>query len=84
MTPLGKFTNKIQNVTNAQKNYESHPNFANKNLSQCTQYLRRFHNPCDGDIFARYVLQNRHKKVQHSFIKKKLNLKGQAKEKIRK
>jgi hypothetical protein len=83
MAPLWKSTKKIQNVTNAQKNYENHPNFVNKSLSQCTQYLRHFHNHCDGDIFARYVLQNRHKKVQHYFLKKKLNSKGQAKEKKR-
>ncbi len=31
-------------------------NYANKSLSQCTQYMKHLHYPYDGDIFAIYVL----------------------------
>jgi len=54
MAPFGKFANKFKMLQMHEENYENH---ANKSLSQCTQYLKCLHNPCDGNIFARYVLQ---------------------------
>jgi hypothetical protein len=39
------------------KNYENNLEFCKQKGAQCTQYFKRLHNPCDGDISVRYVVQ---------------------------
>jgi hypothetical protein len=39
-------------------NYENNPKHCKQKGTQCNQYLKRFHNPYDGNISTIYILQN--------------------------
>jgi hypothetical protein len=57
MATLGKFAKKFKMLQMHKENYESNPKVYKQKGTQWTQCLKCLHNPCDGDIFTRYVLQ---------------------------
>jgi hypothetical protein len=78
MAPLEKSTKKFRMLQMYKENYESNPKFYKQKGTQCTQYLKCLHNPLMEISLQDMSYKRRHKKVQHSFFKKRLSLKGQV------
>lgn len=77
MEPLGKSTKKFKTLRMHKKNYESNPKFCKQKVPNAPNTLGVYITLVIDISLQDMPYKSRHKKVQHSFLKKELSSKNQ-------